>query len=267
MSRIACIGDNCTDYYDETGEAHFGGNPLNVAVYLRRLGCEASYLGAVGTDEFGRQMKSAAEGFGVDLSHLQVVEGSTAVTHVIIRDGERILGDYDEGVMAGFTLREEDYDFIRRHDFAVSGLWGHAEHALARIREGGTRVAFDCADRPDDPAAVTAAAHTDLLFFSDDVREEKELEEKMAELYERMYQEAGPRLVIATRGEKGSVVYDGTTYEYFGIVPCKVVDTMGAGDSYIAGFISAFAEGVAIAECMRRGAECSAVTLGYAGAW
>lgn len=278
MSRIACIGDNCTDYYDETGEAHFGGNPLNVAVYLRRLGCEASYLGAVGTDEFGRQMKSAAEGFGVDLSHLQVVEGSTAVTHVIIRDGERILGDYDEGVMADFTLREEDYTFIRRHEFAVSGLWGHCENALARIREGGTRVAFDCADRPDDPAAVTAAAHTDLLFFSDDVREEKELEEKMAELYNRMRQgqapeqasrmgEDSPRLVIATRGEKGSVVFDGKTYEYFGIVPCKVVDTMGAGDSYIAGFISAFAEGANIAECMRRGAESSAVTLGYAGAW
>ena len=274
MSRIACIGDNCTDYYDETGEAHFGGNPLNVAVYLRRLGCEASYLGAVGTDEFGRQMQRAAAGSGVDLSHLQVVEGSTAVTHVTIRNGERILGDYDEGVMADFALREEDYEFIRQHEFAVSGLWGHCENSLARIRSGGTRVAFDCADRPDDPAAVTAARHTDLLFFSDDVREEKELEEKMAELYNRMHQgqalgqeRASSRLVIATRGETGSVVYDGTAYEYFGIVPCKVVDTMGAGDSYIAGFISACAEGAPIAECMQRGAECSAVTLGCAGAW
>lgn len=267
MIRIACMGDNCTDYYDETGEAYFGGNPLNVAVYLCRLGCEASYLGAVGTDEFGRQMREAAAGHGVDLSHLQVREGSTAVTHVTIRGGERILGDYDEGVMADFSLREEDYAFIRQHDFAVSGLWGHCEGALARIREGGTRIAFDCADRPDDPAAVTAAAHTDLLFFSDDIRGEKELEAKMAELYRRLPQTASPRLVIATRGEKGSVVFDGTAYEYFGIIPCTVVDTMGAGDSYIAGFVSAFAGGASIAECMRRGAETSAVTLGYAGAW
>ena len=48
--KIACIGDNCIDYYDATGEAFPGGNPVNVAVYLRRLGVESAYFGAVGTD-------------------------------------------------------------------------------------------------------------------------------------------------------------------------------------------------------------------------
>lgn len=36
MKRIGCVGDNCVDHYRQTGEDHFGGNPVNVAVYTRR---------------------------------------------------------------------------------------------------------------------------------------------------------------------------------------------------------------------------------------
>ena len=40
--KIACIGDNCIDSYDETGKYYPGGNAVNVAVYLRRMGVESS---------------------------------------------------------------------------------------------------------------------------------------------------------------------------------------------------------------------------------
>ena len=48
---------------------------------------------------------------------------------------------------------------------------------------------------------------------------------------------------------------------------CEVVDTMGAGDSFIAGFIVGILEGQTIDECMVTGSKSSAVTLGYSGAW
>ena len=38
MKRIGCVGDNCVDHYRQTGEDHFGGNPVNVAVYARPPG-------------------------------------------------------------------------------------------------------------------------------------------------------------------------------------------------------------------------------------
>lgn len=49
--------------------------------------------------------------------------------------------------------------------------------------------------------------------------------------------------MVVTRGEKGSMAYDGEKFYYGGIVPCEVVDTMGAGDSFIAGFLYAICEG------------------------
>lgn len=46
--RLAAVGDNCIDLYDQTGDAYPGGNPVNVAVYTVRLGGSASYTGVVG---------------------------------------------------------------------------------------------------------------------------------------------------------------------------------------------------------------------------
>ena len=110
--KVAAVGDNCVDAYDQTGEAFPGGNPVNVAVYTVRLGGEASYTGVVGDDAYGKLMKDSIAKKGVDVSHLKVMPGSTAVTHVEIIDGERILGDYEEGVMAEFKLSAVSYTHL-----------------------------------------------------------------------------------------------------------------------------------------------------------
>ena len=47
----------------------------------------------------------------------------------------------------------------------------------------------------------------------------------------------------------------------------EVVDTMGAGDSYIAGFLCAVANGLPLQQAMQQGTECAARTIGYHGAW
>ena len=87
MIKIACVGDNCVDFYDNTNEAFPGGNPVNVAVYVRRLGGESAYLGAVGTDDHGRLMLDALSGKGVDVSHVQVLEGGKL--HVTAKEKQR----------------------------------------------------------------------------------------------------------------------------------------------------------------------------------
>ena len=65
-------------------------------------------------------MISAIQNKGVDTSHIQVLDGKTAVTHVDIVDGDRVFGKYEEGVLADFKLREQDISFIKKHDLAVS---------------------------------------------------------------------------------------------------------------------------------------------------
>lgn len=260
--KIACVGDNCVDSYDNTGEAFLGGNPLNVSVYLRRLGCRASYTGAVGEDRYGKMMKEALDQKGVDTSHLKVLPGNTALTHVEIVNGDRVFGDYEEGVMADFAIDEDDRTFLLSHDLIVAGLWSHMESELEGLQERGGQIAFDFADRPYDPEGVIAMPHVDIAFFSDDSSDDEALKEIILDIASH-----GAGLVVATRGEHGSLAWDGRQWHNYGIKPCEVVDTMGAGDSYIAGFLYAYLQKMPVDACMEAGAASSAITLGYAGAW
>ncbi len=260
--RIAAAGDNCVDVYDKEGKAYPGGNPLNVAVYVARLGGESTYVGAVGTDEYGKMMQEAIQGKGVDISHLKVLEGSTAVTHVEIVDGDRILGEYEEGVLADFKLNEADMDFLCGYDMVVSGLWGMCEHELPALKAKGAAIAFDFATKLDDPVVEIAIPYVDYAFFAIDDKEEWEIKAFMEEMHKK-----GPKVVVVTRGEAGSLAFDGETFYQYGIVPCEVVDTMGAGDSFIAGFLYAICGGKSIPEAMAEGAANSSVTIAYFGAW
>ena len=62
-------------------------------------------------------------------------------------------------------------------------------------------------------------------------------------------------------GELGSICYDGTTLHEFGIVPTRVVNTVGAGDSYIAGFTYGILNGWSVPACMQKGAEVSSAVV------
>lgn len=226
IPRLAAVGDNCMDVYDRTGEAYPGGNPVNVAVYTLRLGGAASYTGVVGTDAYGPRMRAAIAAKGVDVSHLRTEPGKTAVSHVELVNGDRVFGDYDEGVMEHFRMTEDDLDFLASHDLVVSGLWGHTGPDLYKLKARGALVAFDCADKLEDPRLDEALPHVDYAFFSHDGSDEA------VRAYLQTVLAKGPSLAVATRGERGSVAFDGTRFYEYGIVPCTVVDTMGAGDSF-----------------------------------
>ena len=164
--------------------------------------------------------------------------------------------------MEHFRLREEDFSFLQQFDMAVTGLWGRVEEQLSEVKKLGVPVVFDGAERPFDPAGLIALPCTDIAFFSDDSLGEEELHSKIQSVGA-----LGPQIVVATRGAKGSMAYDGKTWVVCPPAPCTVVDTMGAGDSYIAAFLRSWLEKKPIRACMQAGAENAAVTIGYPGAW
>ena len=263
--KLAAVGSNCIDHYGniDGGKSYPGGGPVNMAVYTVRNGGSASYIGPIGDDEYGRIMYEAVKAKGVDVSHMHVKKGTTAVTEVELIDGERVFGDYDEGVLSNYSLSDEDIDFIAQHDMVVCDLWGKVEGQYKDLKEKGITTAFDCATRPEDKEAQTAMPYSDYLFFSSDEGDCQAVREQM-----KAYQQKGPKMVIAMLGIEGSLCYDGEKYYKYGIVECdNVVDTMGAGDSYIAGFLAGIVDGLNIEECMHQGAATATETLKYFGAW
>ncbi|GHU80429.1 fructoselysine kinase [Spirochaetia bacterium] len=260
--KIATIGDNCVDAYKSIGMEYFGGNCVNVAVQAVRQGMQTAYVGALGDDETGKRFLEVLKKEGIDTSHIRILSGKTAVTQVELINGDRQFGDYDPGVTAIFKPTEDDINFLADHDIVSSALWGMVETDLVRIKRKGAPVVFDFCDKLDHEVIDRIIADVDYAFFSYDGEDLEFIKDYMKKIQSR-----GPKQVITTRGDKGSIAWDGTEFYNQGIVPCTVVDTMGAGDSYIAAYICGIVRGKSIAECMRLGAETSSRVIQYKGAW
>ena len=166
--KLAAVGSNCIGYYVnlDGGRPYPGGGPVNMAVYTVRLGGEASYTGPVGTDAYGELMVKAATAKGVDISRMRKVPGRTAVTQVELQDGERVFCGYDEGVLDGYVLSEEDFAFLCTHDVVVCDTWGRVQKQFRELRARGIATAFDCSTRPGSPVSQEVMPYTDYLFFS-----------------------------------------------------------------------------------------------------
>jgi fructoselysine 6-kinase len=158
-----------------------------------------------------------------------------------------------EGVMKDFALMEEDKDFIRKHDFLHTDLFGKCLTDLRELHEAGVKVVMDFSVYSDDPEVNTEENYrnVDYAFLS----YKKEDEYILNHL--RKIHSFGPKIVTATLGDKGSISYDGTHYYRFGIVPVEAVNTVGAGDAYIAGFTYGIIQGWSIPECQKKGAQLS----------
>ena len=143
----------------------------------------------------------------------------------------------------------------------MTDLWGNQSPAFRKIKRSAASLAFDCADRPGDPLAQEALRYADILFFSAE-EDSHDLRAKMCSMMKR------GRIVAATLSGNGSVALDDDGFHLCGIVPCdRIVDTMGAGDSYIAGFLSGLIKGEPLERCMETGAREASSALAYHGAF
>jgi fructoselysine 6-kinase len=261
MKTLITLGDNCVDVYPALNKAFSGGNAVNVAVYCTRYHLRPAYIGWVGDDEYGRQLRREMAAQGIDISHVHTKPGVTAQTFVTLRGNDRVLGQYIEGIMADFALTAADIDWIDHFDIVHAGIWGRVESYLPLLKQRGKIIAFDFADKWDSPLWETLPTSLDYAFASAD-DDTPTLRERLQTIVQR-----GAGVAIATLGSNGSLAFDGQRFYRHGIQPVDVVDTMGAGDSFIAGFLCAIADDHSIDLAMQQGTANAAITIQYHGAW
>ena len=103
---------------------------------------------------------------GVDISHLKIGDGATAVTYMDMDGKDRVHGDYVEGVLENIVFDEEDIEFAAEHDLVHTALWGKAENTLPKIAAKGIPIAFDYADRLDHPLVEETLPYVTYGFYS-----------------------------------------------------------------------------------------------------
>ncbi len=233
-----------------------GGSPYNVAIGLARLGQPCQLVARLSCDAFGRQLRAHAAANGVDLS-LAVNAAEAATLAVVSLDANRN-ASYDfyrtgtadwQWTAAELGRIPADAGWVHTGSLASWTPPG-AELIEARLAElTGSVLSFDPNIRPallaDQPATIRRIER--LVALSNVV---KASAEDLAWLYPdatidqvlHRWQALGPGLVVVTDGGRGvhAIPADGAGFTV-AAKPVAVVDTVGAGDSFMAGLINALA--------------------------
>lgn len=253
MVKVLGLGDNVVDIYEHIHTMYPGGNALNFAVYAKRLGAEAAYLGVFGSDEAAAHVLDSIEKIGLDNSHSKHYEGENGAARVTLKDGDRVfIGSNKGGVLReiGLNLTEGDLEYINGFDLVHAGLYGYTESELPKIE---APISFDFSSDFTDEKINQIAPLVNYAFFSASHLTQEEVRDLMIKVTG-----LGPELVLCTMGEDGALLYDGT--EFYAQKPklVKAVDTMGAGDSFITCFLVNYIAGTDIKTSLEKAADFAA---------
>jgi ribokinase len=237
-----------------------GGQGANVAAWLGWLGAPVTFVGRVGDDVPGRAAVEALRGCGVDVRAEVDAERPTGCCVVVVEpDGERTMlpdpGANDAPVRlpddllgAGSHLHLAGYLLLR------SGSRPGALEALEGARKAGMTTSLDVSSAALLGPGCFADVRVDLVRANAD---------EAAVLGDELRALAGE--VVVTRGAEGATWTDGTEVVAVPAAPAELVDTIGAGDAFVAGLLAARADRAAPREALSAGCALAARALSVSG--
>ncbi|MCY9693225.1 PfkB family carbohydrate kinase [Paenibacillus alginolyticus] len=263
--KLIGLGDNVVDYYLDLGKIFPGGNALNVAVMCKRFGAErCSYLGLLGDDRTGSHITDSLNQELIDISRIRIAAGPSGEARVAMsEDGDRVfVGSNRGGVQDLLTLRlnDDDLAYVCSHDVVHSSVYSHLEHELPKLK--GVSVSFDFSTRQNPEYLQLVCPNLTYAFFSGSHLSLAECLNLMTYVHK-----FGVHIVGITRGSQGAIFSEkGKVYEQ-SIIPVSVVDTLGAGDSFISAFLTHYTQHCDMKSALQQAAESAALTCGYYGAF
>lgn len=233
-------------------EANPGGAPCNMLSMIQKLGGTTAFIGKVGKDMFGRQLRQAVESVGIDTRNLmedEEIHTTLAFVHTF-PDGDRDFSFYrNPGADMMLTKEEIQEDLIRNskvfHFGTLSstheGVREATRYAIDVAKEAGCLVSFDPNLRPPLWKTLEDArkeieyglSKTDILKISDNEVEFLCGTSDYDEGAKMLIEKYNIPFVCVTLGKDGSrAYYKGMRVDVPGFVQKNTIETTGAGDTF-----------------------------------
>ncbi|MEW6639179.1 MAG: sugar kinase [Pseudomonadota bacterium] len=288
--KIACIGE-CMIELTQAAGGHlargYGGDTLNTATYLARLGVAVDYVTALGDDPWSEEMVAGWRAEGIGTAHVVRLAGKLPGLYVIETNaaGERrfyywrdssaarslldlpqtgaileALTGYDVVYLSGVTLSL--YDAAGR---------ARLMSALEDVRCAGRRIAFDTNFRPRGwpDRALAQRTYRDMFAISDIVLASVEDLDLLFGAGQGAAAVDGlpvPELVLKLAEPASRVRTPGLDEVVTAAPVARVIDTTAAGDSYSAAYLAARLRGEDPVMAARAGHDLAGIVVGYPGA-
>ncbi len=277
--RPVIFGEVLFDIFPD-GTKVLGGAPFNVAWGLKGLGLDPLFISRVGDDETGHEILESMRGFGLETAGVQIDDNlPTGRVSVEIKNGQpayTIEADqaYDNiDAQEAISAIGTDNFMLYHGTLAVRNR--KSKEALSELRKRAQMLVIDVNLRKP---WFESADVTELIRNADIVKlNDEELftltgscpmkGDDLTDLAHFFRDAVKVRELIVTKGSDGALLSsDGKNYEAKPKTAGQIIDTVGAGDAFSAGFIAAMAEGFDEQEMLNRGVKLASAICTIRGA-
>jgi sugar/nucleoside kinase (ribokinase family) len=287
---IITFGDMCVDLILSGGDIvprfgqveqlvdeytlEMGGSTCIFACQAARLGLRTGILGKVGPDGFGRMIIQRLQDCGVDTGQVAVdPDLKTGLGVALVKHNDRAILTYPGSVNA-LTPAEVQDSFLAsaRHlhhgsYFLMDRLKPEIPQILRRAKAMGLTTSLDTNWDPSEDwnGSLTQALDYVDIFLPNQQELLKISGEHNLEAGIHALHAMGVKLVTVKLGENGALASDGNQILYCRVEPVSGGDSVGAGDSFDAGFLAGWLGGASLADCLRLACGCGRSVAGAIG--
>jgi len=252
-----------------------GGSVANSIVGISQLGNQVGFIGKISDDEFGKNYEEGLKKENVEYFYTKKKENlPTGICLILVTpDSERTMCTF-LGIAGKINEKDVSADVIKKSEivFLEGYLWdeGEPKKAFDKAINNANKVAMSlsdlfCVDR-HKPHFLNLVKNKLDITFANEQEFTSLIEAKNFDEIIKFAKQLN-KLVIITRGEKGSVAINGDEVVESTIQKnLKIVDLTGAGDLFAAGFLHGYINKLSIKECLEKGTKMSSKVIQQMGA-
>jgi fructokinase len=277
-NQILCIGEVLWDRLPSGAKP--GGAPMNVALHLNAIGQNVSIASRIGNDEPGEELKSFLKNSGMNTDLIQIdkhLPTSEVLVHLDENNNatyeicESVAWDNLELTDSLMTKARESGLFIygslaSRNPLSRETIMSLLDYDAVKLIDVNFRQPYDSKEVVEKLLAKTdiVKLNDDELFaFAQWYNKHKHDEKSLIKWFASEY---NIKMVCVTKGDNGALLFcDGEFYEHPGF-KVDAVDTVGAGDAFLAGLISSLLDRKSPAEALAFACATGAFVASKAGA-
>lgn len=252
-----------------------GGSACIFACGCSKLGLSATGVGSLGSDSMGDFMRDTLEAQGVDISHIRQHENKTGLTLCLTK---QVANETDRAILTCLgamdviepswieaLLTETRHVHVCSY-FLLKSLQKEYPRLLSRAKEMGVTISLDT---NWDPEETWDSGIQDILPYVDIFlpNEQELMNITGATNVQTALENLGKTvpIIVVKCGEKGAYAYCQGVTRHSQALQSEVIDTVGAGDSFNAGFIYGYLNQHTIQECVQIGTICGSLNTRFPG--
>jgi len=274
LTGMGCLPEIGKEIIAGSMSVTLGSSSAIFASNLSSLGSRVAFIGKIGDDNFAEIVLSSLEGKNVDTSNIIRLKTVNTGATVVLNYGQDRANVTYPGAMNELKLADIDFNFLAqaRHlhfanCFMQPGIRDDIVMLFKKAKELGLTVSFDTQWDPEEKWDLPL---NDLLPFVDIfmpnyqeflyLTRSNSIDEGIRKIADRS------NLIVIKNGSKGAYAWDGKKLIHqHAFKNDKVVDCIGAGDSFNAGFITTYINKSSLEKCLETGALTGAINTTAAG--